>query len=317
MSDAPAARLIWELNKESRMRHIVALLLLSLILPLCAATQEVGTLTVMEGGLRLIRGVMVMQAVDGMKLRQGDILESSAQGFYQLEFTDGTIVALGPSSQLFLLRSAPSRAGSADAPSTELVLLAGWLKGESSAKSAAFRYSAPLLGAATQNGTVILQAQPDAASLFVESGSALIGEVSADASWKKFGTGKSGQFFSRTPGSPLNTLAKPSQVFVSAMPPPFRDTLPSRLSRFAGKSAEPIRQRQVTFADIVPWLSVGRPWRMSLVRRFEPLAGNPAFRAALEAHLKEYPEWDPVLHPKKNLSTAPASAYSSPGSQHK
>jgi len=57
---------------------------------------------------------------------------------------------------------------------------------------------------------------------------------------------------------------------------------------------------------------------MALVRRFETLAGNPAFRAALEAHLKEYPEWDPVLHPpKKNLSTAPAGAYSSPGSQHK
>src|SRR5215471_14806587 len=136
------------------MRHVVASLLLSLILPLCAATQEVGTLTVME-------------AVDGMKLRQGDILESSSQGFDQLEFTDGTIVALGPSSQLFLLRSAPGRAGSAESPSTELVLLAGWLKGESSARSAAFRYSSPLLGAATQNGTVILRAVPDAASLFV------------------------------------------------------------------------------------------------------------------------------------------------------
>jgi hypothetical protein len=299
------------------MRRFVALLLFPVILQLYAATQEVGTLTVLEGDLRLIRGEMVMQAVEGMRLRQGDILESSERGFDQLEFGDGTIVALGPSSRLFLLRSVLGHPGNAGAPSAELVLLNGWLKGETSAKSAAFRYVSPLLGAATQDATVNLQAQPTAANLFVESGSVLIGEVNAEANWKKVGVGKSGQFFSRTAGGGVSTGGRPTQGFINSMPQAFRDTLPSRISRFSGKSPQPVRQHEATFSDVLPWLSIGRPWRMSLLRRFTPLASNPAFRAALEAHLKEYPEWDPVLHPKKNPSTAPAISNSDSGSQHK
>jgi len=300
------------------MRRVVLLLSLSVILPLFAATQEVGTLTVMEGGLRLIRGVMVMQAVEGMRLRPGDILESSQGGFDQLEFSDGTVVALGPSSQLFLMRSASGRgSGSADAPVAELVLLNGWLKGETPVKSVAYRYVSPLLGAATQDGTVVMHAKPDAADLFVESGSALIGEVNGDANWRKVAAGKSGQFFSRTAGSGVSTLTKPTPAFIDAMPRAFKDTLPPRMSRFNDKPPQPVREHEANYSDVRPWLIIGRPWKMSLVRRFEPLLSNPAFRTALEAHLNEYPEWDAVLHPKKSPSPAPANSNSNSGSQHK
>lgn len=298
------------------MRCVAMLLLLLLVLQICVAAQEIGTLTVMEGGLRLIRGVMIMQAVEGTRLRQGDILQSSEQGFDQLEFVDGTVVALGPSSQVFLLHIASGRSGSAEVPATELVLLGGWLKGNTPSGSAASRYASPLLGAATQDGTVNIHAQADVTSLFVESGSVLIGEVSPESNWKKIGVGKQGQFFSRSRGNAVGTAAKPSQTFISSMPQAFRDTLPSRMARFTGKSVQPIRQRQATFSDILPLLSMGRPWRMSLVRRFESLASNPAFRAAMEAHLKEFPEWVPVLHPRKNSFLTPASDNANSGSQN-
>ena len=286
------------------MRRFGLCVLLPIVLSLCAVAQDIGTLTVMEGGLHVIRGLIVMQAVEGMRLRQGDIFESSEQGFDQLEFTDGTIVVLGPSSQAFLLRYGSGHGGSPESPAADIVLLKGWLKGEGSTKSAAFRYSSPLLGAATQNGAINMYSQASNTSLFVESGSALIGEVNPQSAWKKFAASKSGEFFSRSAGGSVSTSGKPSQAFITSMPQSFRDTLPPRISRFAGKSVQPVRQRDVTFADILPWLSMGRPWRMSLVRRFEALATNPAFRAAIEPRLDEFPEWEPVLHPRKNPSAS-------------
>jgi hypothetical protein len=206
--------------------------------------------------------------------------------------------------------------GSADAPVAEIVLLNGWLKGETPVKPGAYRYVSPLLGAATQDGTVVMHAKADMADLFVESGSALIGEVNSDANWRKIAPGKSGQFFSRTAGSGVSTLTKPTPAFIEAMPRDFKDTLPSRMSRFNGKPPQPVREHEANYSDVHPWLTIGRPWKMALVRRFEPLLSNPAFRTTLEDHLKEYPEWDAVLHPKKSPSPTPADSKSNSGSQH-
>jgi hypothetical protein len=301
------------------MRRAVVLLFLSFVLTFVATAQEVGTLTLMEGSLRLIRGVMVMQAVEGIRLHQGDLLESSDRGFDQLELAGGTVVALGPSSRLFLLRDVAGRtSGSAEAPAAELILLSGWLKGETPVKSGAYRYACPMLGAATRDGTIVIHAGADAAEIFVEAGSASIAEVNADGNWHKIAEGKSGQFFSRPAGSSVSTLAKPSSAFIDSVPRAFKDTLPSRLSRFEGEPPQPVREHQATYAEIRPWLTIARAWRASFVRRFEPLLNNPAFRAALESHVNEYPEWDAVLHPKKYSPAAPDTAKSKPqdGSQH-
>jgi hypothetical protein len=36
------------------------------------------------------------------------------------------------------------------------------------------------------------------------------------------------------------------------------------------------------------------------VDRFAPRLKDPEFRKQLEAHLTQYPEWDPILHPEKH-----------------
>lgn len=301
------------------MRCVVVILVLSFVLPFVAAAQEVGTLTLMEGSLRLIRGVMVMQAVEGIRLRTGDLLESSDHGFDQLELAGGTVVALGPSSRLFVLRDVAGRAsGSAEPPAAELILLSGWLKGETPGKSGAYRYASPLLGAATQDGTVVIHAGADAAEIFVEAGSAWIAEVNEAGNWRRIAAVKSGQFFSRHAGSSVSTLAEPASPFIDSVPRPFKDTLPSRLSRFEGKAPQPKAEHEVTYAEIQVWLTAAPAWRTSFVQRFKPRLNDPAFRSALEAHLNEYPEWGPVLHPEKYPPTTPATAKSKlqDGSQH-
>jgi len=97
------------------------LLLFSLSFPVAA--QEIGTLTLVEGSLQVIRGTAVLRGAEGMRVRQGDILQSSDPAFVQIEFRGGTITALGASSRLFLKSDA------------ELVLLSGWLKAQTGASA--------------------------------------------------------------------------------------------------------------------------------------------------------------------------------------
>jgi hypothetical protein len=113
-------------------RSAVLSLLLFLWQPLTVAAQEIATLTLVEGPLRVIRGTTVLRAGEGVRLHQGDILESANPGFAQLEFAGGTIVALGPSTRVLLFHFPAGYAGgktTGKAATAELVLLSGWLKG--------------------------------------------------------------------------------------------------------------------------------------------------------------------------------------------
>ena len=280
-----------------RIRKSFSLLLLVLLLlqAFRSAAQEIGTVTFLEGALRVIRGTMVFRGAEGVRLRQGDIMESSSAGFAQLEFAGGTTVALGSSARLFLFSHSRGKRGD-ETDTAQLVLLGGWLKGETAANRGLYRYASPLLAAATKDGTVVLHATAQGAEVFIESGSASIAEVSRDGNWGESVEAKAGEFFSRSAGRKLSKSARPTPVFIESMPRPFRDTLPSRLSRF-DKPVELRRDHEVTYPEIQSWLNIGQNWRKGFVERFQPRLKNAEFRRAIEAHLNNHPEWDSVLHP--------------------
>ena len=275
-------------------------LLLLLLLSFPLAAQEIGTLTLMEGSLQVIRGTAVLRGVEGMRVRQGDILQSSDPGFAQIEFKSGTITALGASSRLFLDGDAGTRG-------SELVLLSGWLKGQTGAGAVTYHYASPLLAAMTRDGTVVLHAAAEAAEVFVEAGSAGISEVSPEGNLGHPGSAKEGQFFTRRSGKKVVVQSRPDSTFLESMPRSFRDTFPSRLPRFAGKVPAPKRDHEVTYSEIEPWLNTLPIWRVGFVRRFEPRLEDAAFRKAVEDHLEDHPEWDRALHPEKYEPKTPVS----------
>jgi len=282
------------------MNAVLTLLLLCLVQPLVVAAEEIGTLTLVEGPLHVIRGTTVLQGAEGVKLHQGDIVESSNPGFAQLELRGGVVVALGPSTRVFFVSHA--------AKNTEMFVLDGWLKAETGPNAGRYRYSSPFLAATTTDGTVVLHVLGEGADIFVESGSAGISKVSPEGNVGISGAARAGQFFSRHAGQGINISPRPSSAFVEPMPRPFRDTLPSRLSRFSGKPPEPRRDHEVTYSEIQPWLTIGQSWRKGFIDRFQPRLKDAEFRKALEAHLKDHPEWDPILHPENHPKTAPAAA---------
>lgn len=263
----------------------VLALLLAMVLP--ATAQEAATVTFLEGPLRIIRGAAVMRAPEGSRLNSGDILESGPKGFVQLELPGGAVLAMGPTTRLFLL----SR--------TEPVLLSGWFKAEIGAKAGNYRIAAPRLGAATHDGTVVINAAGDSTSLFVESGAAAISSVSPDGYLSSGRNAKGGDFFSRRSGRDFGTAGRPDPNFVQAMPRAFQDTLPSRLAKFAGRRIEPTRDHEVSYDEVQAWLTMPRGWRRGFVERFQSRLKDPNFRSAVDLHMSSHPEWNPVVHPEE------------------
>lgn len=273
------------------MNPTIALLLALLLFPRFLAAQE-ATATLLEGTVWVIRGTTQLQCTEGMRLRQGDILETMTPAFAQLEFSGGTIAAIGPASRVFLFRAAGTGG--------DLVLLSGWLKGETAAKGGPFRYNSPLLGAATKDGTFVLHAFQSESDIFVESGLGTVSEVSPQGNPGHAVSVKSGQFLTRKSAKNLATAARVDSAFLESMPPAFRDTLPSRLSRFQGKKPPtPRADHEVTYAEVQPWLTMGQAWRGGFVERFKSRLKDPDFRQGIEDHLSNHPEWDKELHPEK------------------
>ncbi len=267
----------------------------ALLLFLCIpgyAQVTVDTVTFKEGSLRLLRGTMVFQGAEGVRLRPGDMLETSDKGFTQFESSGGVIVALGPSGRMLV------------APGGEFIILTGWLKVESGASHQTCRVAGPLLTTVSKDGSIVFHASGESSEAFFESATGRV--TPAPGEMGGFAAAKPGQFFSRRAGKKAAMASRPDSPFIDSMPVPFRDTLPSRLARFS-KAVEPKPDHEVSYLDIDPWLKLAA-WKKTFVERFRPRIKDPEFRTQMEAHLREHPEWDPVLHPEKYETSAPPGA---------
>ena len=275
---------------------LLALLLWTLPHPLAA--QGTGSVTLLEGPLKLIRGTTVYQGVEGMHLKRGDILETSENGFAQLEFASG-IIALGPQSRLYILPAGGTANGRSI--SLDLIVLNGWLKSEAGATKALYRIRTPLLAVSTTGGAVVARSSATGCDVYVESGgSTSLSEVNANGDTDSSMQAKAGQFFPRQKGAPISVVTKPSAAFLDSIPRQFRDTLPSRQGSLSGKPTEPKAEHAVSYDEIEAWLRIPSSWRRGLAERFSPRLSDASFRKQIESHVREFPEWDALLHPKKS-----------------
>jgi hypothetical protein len=100
------------------------------------------------------------------------------------------------------------------------------------------------------------------------------------------------------------------------MPVPFRDALPAQIEgQAAKKPAEAKRLRDAAYADIQPWLTMPRDWRVGFIQRFRGRLKDPVFFAAMDAHLNQFPEWVPILHPPPPPEEEDQFPPGSPGAQ--
>ncbi|HSD38499.1 MAG TPA: hypothetical protein VLC92_13385 [Rhodocyclaceae bacterium] len=268
-------------------------LVIALFLPLQVFAQTVGKITFIEGKVRVIRGVALLPGVQGATVDVADIIETEKPGFTLIEFSDGTVIALGDATRLML-----SPAGKAGTP--EVLLLDGWLKVQSRlADGAGYGITGPLQAASVKTASLIIHGAKAGGEVFIESGTANVGITDKQGRPSGMTSAKAGQLVTRAPDKAPGSQTRPTDSFVAAMPGAFRDALPARLERFKDRKIEMTATGPVSYEDVADWLSAAPGWRTGFVKRFEPRISDVSFRKSLDANLKSHPEWDKILHPPK------------------
>ncbi len=282
------------------MHAVGRMILMCLLFPIAASAVElIGTVTLLEGSASLLRGPSRYALAEGVRLEQGDILELGDKALCQVEFTDGTIVDLAPQSRLLIL--AYPAAAARTSVAAELFLLRGWMKVSTSRQPTRVvgRYSTPLVELSTADATAVVQVSASEAAVFLESGEARVAQVSASGKVGDATRIKGSQFFSCKQDQRGAISARPSQAFLAALPRSFMDTLPSRLGKFKERNVVPKRSGDFTYAEVQDWINSVPPVRRAMVSHWQSKLGDPAFRSAIAAGLKDHPEWDRLINPEK------------------
>ena len=261
---------------------------------------ETATVTLLFGQPKLLRGTTWFNLKEGVRLRDGDVIDLPASGQLQLEFTDtGAVSVIGPGALYIIAASArdAKQAGSA-----EFQLTRGWLKFDTKPPGPRLRVRTALGTIAASDAAAVVHAG-DGFEAFVETGTAKLSDVG-----KLELTGgeiKAGGFASRSAGKPLSAERRPPAAFVGALPRDFMDPVPGRADRFSAR-VEPVADHESTFAEAQPWLN--GPYRASFLKRFQARLDDPAFRDAMATSGKAPPEWSAAAPPPKVETPPPAPA---------
>lgn len=263
-----------------------------------AAAGPPGIITILEGEAQIFRGTARYAAAEGVRLALGDIVETGENTFMQIELADHSTAELGGITRVMINGSGGRK------PDRWVYFLNGWGKVSGTRRDpkaeAAFEVRAPLFEIDPNPGVIVFQATAIEARVFVERGDVQVGERPR---WGKpvAVALKSGDTYQRKGYTKGSILKDPTPEFLTRMPRPFRDTLPSRMDRFKEKEVKPREAPEFGYADVELWLKAEPTIRRQFVQRWKSKANDNAFRTLLIANLNSHPEWDPILFPEKYL----------------
>ncbi|WP_341891225.1 hypothetical protein, partial [Variovorax sp. YR752] len=155
--------------------RVASVLALLALLPAWCAAASIGTVTIVDGDIAVLRDTQRFAAAEGLRLRGNDILITAVDTrFARIELTDGTALDLGPDTELLLQ---PGEGGTFGERAATLYLARGWLKVSAGSGSGIAGITSATLDLQRLAGTAVLHLQPGAALLFVETGNAQAAEV--------------------------------------------------------------------------------------------------------------------------------------------
>jgi hypothetical protein len=274
------------------------------VAPACAAdAADAGIVSIVEGSARVLRDTTWYKLVPGARFREGDIVVAKGAGQVQVELITGGSFNLAAPGTLFA--AAVPVVADKIAGTVEIALPEGWLKLAVNAPAATFRVQLSAATVTASEAIVVMHAQPGALEFFVESGAARFTETAAGKA-DAISEMKAGEYAAQSADRPLRFERRAPVAFVSAIPRHLIDPLPVLAPRFKAAKVQLVAEQDITFAEAEPWLA--GPYRKTFLKRFQPRLKDREFRAAVEANIARYPEWDRVLHPEKRAPRVPVQA---------
>ena len=281
-------------------------LLLSIVLWMSAVPSRAadgGVATIVEGSPTLLRGASWYQLAEGVRIQEGDVIDTPAAGTVQVELPDGGSLGIQGPASIYAV-TLPGREGKL-AGAAEFYLPKGWLKLSVRNAKNGVRIRTQLTTVTVLDGVAVIRAG-DSADVFIESGSARLTEPGRKPT-EATPVAKAGEFWSRGgAGKLLASSPRAPPTFISAMPQHFMVTMPERMAKFQSRRVEPSLLREATFADAEPWLAT--PYRSAFVSRFQArLKEDPAFQKAAEPRARDVADGDktPRTEPPKKAEATP------------
>ena len=270
-----------------------------LVLGSTAAAAVPTLVSIVQGDATLVRQTTRYALAEGVALADGDIVETAADAFLQIEFDDGTIVGVSEKGRLLLRPqiSAPKMTSAPTSAPPQFYLLEGWIKLTTVPKAPAeFAFLTPAFELVSPGATIVSRVRAKGYELFVESGSARLVARGASSGLK------GNDFVSQASNADKPTIgASLGGEFLQLLPRQFRDRLPARAALFTGRSVAPKPIGPIAYADVSAWLHAEPGVRLALSRQWRPRAADRAFRADVAANLAAHTEWERVLYPKRFL----------------
>ena len=266
-----------------------------------AAAEAPALLTLLEGEATLIIGARAFAAAAGARVPGGTLVETETRtGLLRLEWADGAILDLGPGTRV-MLRPALVGPGSASLRAAPLFyLLQGWAK--HSQPTAANGQLAAAFDVAPFKGVLLSQVDDTHAVLFTEAGGAGFTPRRAGGKGLSLRAGEAA-VLSATALPQLSP--RPAPAWLQQLPRAFRETLPSRAAQWAQGPAPVLRaQPAPAYASLQHWLVAEPALRRAFPARFAELLSDRTFKAAVNARLKQHPEWEPLLRPRPRSGAA-------------
>jgi hypothetical protein len=271
---------------------------------------DIGVVTILDGGVRALRGTTWYKLVEGARVQDGDVIDAADRAQVQVELTSGGIVNfVGPAGLLAIGAGAAAREGKPSVPA-EVYMPRGWLK-MAARQGVGLRVRTGSGTVSAGDAVAVVHSDADAIEVFVETGSVKLQEPGRSSTDGALHDVKGGEFALRAPDRLFATAGAAPLTFVSAMPRHFRDPLPARAAQYAVVRVQPAVDRPITYAEAEPWLS--SPYRRLFIRRLQPRLSDPEFRTAAMAKPQAYPEWQAALAPgeaapKEKEKTEPPKA---------
>jgi len=281
-------------------RWMFGLGLLALVGATTAASAAAPALvTILQGDVTLVRETTRYALAEGVALADGDIVETAADAFMQIELADGTIVGLAEKGRL-LLKPQLTAPKTSSVPA-QFYLLEGWIKLTAAPKAPAeFGFLTPAFELVSPGATVVTRVRPKVYELFIESGTARLVARGAVSGLK------GNDFVNQAITADKPTIsANLGGEFLQQLPRQFRDRLPARTALYAGRIVTPRPIGPVAYADVSAWLHAEAGIRLALSKQWKPRAADRAFRADVAANLAAHTEWERVLYPKRFLPKPP------------
>jgi hypothetical protein len=266
--------------------------------------RAAGLVGIVDGPALLYRGSTRYGLLEGVRLQPDDIVEAPKGSVVQIEFGDGSRLALADNARAMVQPHWLARRGQPGLP--RAYLLQGWFKLHQPAASSSefvtpgvrFSHEAGDGKLSGTTATAVFQVGdagqdgPSTLDLFVEAGVLKVTERSEPLRhWSL----KGDDFFSRQGGDRPVLTSRPSSDFLGRLPVAFRDALPSRVARYAERGMPPSPQGDLNYADVASWLRGEPLLRAAMVEQLRSRLGDANFRTSVQNNLARHPEWERPL----------------------